>query len=260
MHKTLFVTCLLVGALIAPPTQAQASPGVRYALSDVAERSLPSVVTVLSTRNLFPGGGNKGWSHPFFRSPKRGFKSQGLGSGVIVSGWIDCNEQPRIEDDDSFECLHDGREWTPRWGNRPENRYRCDSGGGQKPHSGTHRGFGSAPNRRSRSVCWFPSLRRSGPHCHPGDCIGHWPQRCWARGIRGLYPDRCGDQSRQFGWTHAESGRGSGWNQHGNRLAEWWKPGSDSQSPPTWRSRSWNSWLRMAPCPRLARCRDPRPE
>ncbi len=110
VHPTHILALLFTMTVASTP--AVATESVRYALSDVAEQSLPSVVTVLSTRNLLSGGGNSGWSHPFFRSPKRGFKSQGLGSGVIVSanGLILTNNHV-IEDADSLRVrLHDGRE------------------------------------------------------------------------------------------------------------------------------------------------------
>ena len=63
--RSMYPLALVVALTLSSPSTFAAG-GVRYALSDVAERALPSVVTVLSTRNMFSGEGNSGWSHPFF--------------------------------------------------------------------------------------------------------------------------------------------------------------------------------------------------
>ena len=89
------------------------TPDIRHALSDVAERSLPSVVTILSTKTLSMGSRRGGFENFFFRGgPQREFKQRGLGSGVIVDekGYILTNNHVIEGADELRVRLHDGTE------------------------------------------------------------------------------------------------------------------------------------------------------
>jgi len=79
----------------------------------VAEKALPSVVTVLSTKTLTMGRGRRGFRDFFSQSRgRREFKQHGLGSGVIVSqsGLILTNNHVIAEADQLRVRLHSGEE------------------------------------------------------------------------------------------------------------------------------------------------------
>lgn len=114
------VTVILIWALSTPVIAQESAPSrsigtqeLRHALSDVAEKALPSVVTVLSTKTLTMGRGRRGFRDFFSQSRgRREFKQHGLGSGVIVSqsGLILTNNHVIAEADQLRVRLHSGEE------------------------------------------------------------------------------------------------------------------------------------------------------
>ena len=99
-----------------PPSPQTGAEIIRHALSDVAESSLPSVVTILSTKRLGNRFRGRKPLHEFFGNSGRGrqgYTQKGLGSGVIVSkkGLILTNHHVIADSDVLRVRLHNGDEF-----------------------------------------------------------------------------------------------------------------------------------------------------